>query len=191
MEEIEAKFLDIDPKNIEQKLLKLGAVKKYDRIFRDKVFDYPDLRLDKDHSWIRLRDKGDKVTLAFKKRLGTKDGKANDAGMEEVKVEVSNFDKTAEFFLKIGLWQKFDEEKRRMHFELEGVEVDIDWWPLMPAYLEIEGKTWDEVEKMARKLGLKWEDKKVLSGMQIYKMYGIREMDYEVLTFKGQKKRHD
>lgn len=190
MEEIEVKFVDIDPLEMEQKLERLGAKKMYDRIFRDKVFDYPDLRLDKDHSWIRLRDKGDKVTLAFKKRLGTKDGKANDAGMEEVEVEVSDFDKTAEFFLKIGLWQKFDEEKRRMHFELEGVEIDIDWWPLMPPYLEIEGKSWKEVEGMARKLGLVWEKKKILSGMQIYKMYEINEMDYEVLTFKEQKKRH-
>ena len=63
------------------------------------------------------------MTLAFKQRLGTKDGKANDAGMDEVEVVVSDFGKTAEFFLKIGLWQKFDEEKRRIHFELGGVEI--------------------------------------------------------------------
>ena len=48
MEEIEAKFLDINPQKIEKTLLSLGAKKVFDRVFKFRVFDYPDLRLHKD-----------------------------------------------------------------------------------------------------------------------------------------------
>jgi len=44
MEEIEVKFLDIDPEVLERNLLALGGKRIYDRIFRDRVFDFPDWR---------------------------------------------------------------------------------------------------------------------------------------------------
>ncbi len=45
MKEIEVKFLDINPDLMEQKLIKIGAKKVFDRIFKVKVFDWSDLRL--------------------------------------------------------------------------------------------------------------------------------------------------
>lgn len=188
MEEIEVKFLEVNPKAIEGKLLALGAKKVYDRIFRDRVFDYPDWRLDNDHSWLRLRDKGDKITLSFKKRLGVEKGK-DDGGMEEVEIKVGDFEKTTVILEKLGMIQKFNEEKRRVHFELDGVDVDIDTWPLMKPYLEIEGGNWEEVKEMAEKLGMDWGKKRITGAMQFYREYGIEEKDYEVLTFERQVKR--
>jgi len=187
MEEIEAKFLEVDPKAMEKKLLGLGAVKKYDRIFRDRVFDFSGWPLDKDKAWLRLRDKGDKVTLSFKKRFGV--SATGDAGMEEVEIKVDDFEKTTQILEKLGMEQKFNEEKRRAHFELDGVDVDIDTFPLMPSYLEIEGKSWGEVENVAERLGLDWEKRRSLSAMQIYKEYGVEEKEYKVLTFEKQIKR--
>ena len=66
------------------------------------MFDYPDWRLDKAASWLRLRDEGERITLSFKKRLGisTHDGTTNDAGMKEIEIEVSDFDKTAILLLE-------------------------------------------------------------------------------------------
>ncbi len=45
MEEIEVKFLNINQSEIEQKLQKIGAVKQFEKLYRRKVYDYPDLRL--------------------------------------------------------------------------------------------------------------------------------------------------
>jgi len=70
MEEIEVKFLNIDPDLIENRLKEVGAKKVFERFYKRKAFDYPDLRLDKAGAWIRLRDEGDKITLAFKQRIG-------------------------------------------------------------------------------------------------------------------------
>ena len=187
MEEIEVKFLHIDPKEVEKRLLGLGAEKKYDRVFRDRVFDFPGWPLDAKKSWLRLRDKGDKITLSFKKRFGI--SKTGDAGLEEVEIGVDDFEATTLILEKIGMIQKFNEEKRRVHFEVDGVDVDIDTWPLMPPYLEIEGEEWGEVRKVADSLGMEWEKRRTTGAMQIYREYGIEEKDYSVLTFDRQVKR--
>ena len=63
MEEIEVKFLNIGPDLIEAKLKKLGAKKVFEKIYKRRVFNYPDLRLDKAGAWVRLRDEGDKIAL--------------------------------------------------------------------------------------------------------------------------------
>ena len=189
MEEIEVKFLDIDAEKIEKKILEIGGKKAFDRIFKIKVFDYPDLRLDQDNSWVRLRDEGDKITLTFKHRLGAKDGIKNDDGMLEHETVVSDFVQTAKILESIGLAQKFYEEKRRIRYFLDDVEFDIDFCPQLNPYLEIESDSWEKVDKAISLLGLDPKDKKMFSTTQIYKQNGIRMLDYKELTFNGLVKR--
>ena len=191
MEEIEVKFLDIDPRRMEAKLVRLGAKKVFDRVFKSKVFDYPDLRLNSAAAWIRLRDEGDKIKLAFKQRLGTKGdgGKSNDKGMIEHEVEVSNFETASNIFLAIGLIQKFYEEKRRIRYMLDDIELDIDYVPLLNPYLEIEASSWEKIDMAIKLLGLNTSDKKIFSTFQIYQLKGINMLDYHELTFNKQLKR--
>ncbi len=191
MEEIEVKFLNINVDELTQKLESLGAQKMFDKNYRRKVFDYPDLRLNEDNAWVRVRDEGDKITLSYKKRLNTSahDGSSNDGGMEEIELEVSDFDKMAVFFEKIGLALKFYEENRRIRYELDGIEFDIDFWPGLEPYLEIEAKSWEDIDKAIQILDLNPEDKKVFSTFQIYQMKGINPLDYIENTFAGMVKR--
>ena len=185
MEEIEVKFLDINPKKIEKKLKNIGAQKVFDDLYRRKVFDYPDLRLDKAGSWIRLRDEGDKVTLAFKQRIGIgADEKTHDKSMEEIEVEVSDFDKTAEILLKAGFIQKHYVENRRIRYQLDDIEFDIDFYPLIEPYLEIEVPSWEKINEVISLLGFNPEDKKIFSTYQIYELKGINFNDYKEVTFK-------
>lgn len=189
MEEIEVKFLDIDAEEMQKKILSIGGKKAFDRIFKIKVFDYPDLRLDQDCSWVRLRDEGDKVTLTFKKRLGAKNGIQNDDGMLEHETIVSNFVQTAKILESIGLAQKFYEEKRRIRYFLNDIEFDIDFCPALKPYLEIESNDWKKIDQAIYLLGLDPKDKKMFSTTQIYQQNGIRMLDYKELTFEGLIKR--
>ena len=191
MEEIEVKFLDIDPKKIEKKLKDIGAKKVFDHIFKSKVFDYPDLRLNAAAAWIRLRDEGDKITLSFKQRKGAKDdgGRTNDEGMIEHETVVSDFDQTANVFLSAGFIQKFYEEKHRIRYMLGDIEFDIDFVPLLEPYLEIETDSWSKIDKAIKLLELKPSDKKIFSTYQIYQLKGINMLDYKELTFSKQIKR--
>lgn len=191
MEEIEIKFLDIDPVSLEQKLLALGAEKIGDYHYRRAVFDYSDFRLDQRAAWLRLRDEGDQVTFTFKQRLGVKEGslKGDDEGMYEKEVVVSDFDATKEILLKTGLIEKMYQENRRTRYLLDGVECDIDTWPLIPPYLEIEGSSWESINAVAEKLGFKKEDAKKFSTNQIYRMHGLDDRNFVRLTFDEQKER--
>ena len=187
MEEIEVKFLNIDPASIESKLKSIGAERIFEKIYRRRVFDYPDLRLHKKGAWIRLRDEGEKITLAYKERIGMKtfDGKTNDDSMEEIEVNVSDFNKTAELLDKIGLIEKFYQENRRIRYQLDDIEFDIDFWPQLDPYLEIEAPSWEKIDEAIKLLELNPEDKRIFSTTQIYKLKGIEDMDYKEMTFNG------
>ncbi|MFH1840790.1 MAG: class IV adenylate cyclase [Candidatus Shapirobacteria bacterium] len=191
MEEVEVKFLEIDPEEIQKKLLVLGAKKVFDRKFCRRVFDYPDLRLDKQGAWLRVRDEGDQITLTFKQRLGIKshDGSSNDESMEEIEVIVSDFEKTAEILRKIGLEEKHYIENRRIRYLWRGIEFDLDFWPMIPPLLEIEAKSWKEIEKAIAVLGLDPSKKKIFSAYQVYAIYGVDENKYQIITFDRQVKK--
>lgn len=189
MEEIEVKFLNIDREKIEKNLVAVGATKIFDRLLKRKVFDYPDLRLDDVGAYIRLRDEEDKITLAYKRRIGMAEDGSNDEGMEEVEVNVSNFDDTAAILEKIGLTEKLNEEQRRIRYSLGSINFDIDIWPLLIPYLEIEAKSWTQVNSAIKLLGLNPKDGKIFTTMQVYELENIDELGYKKLTFKEQIKK--
>jgi len=185
MEEIEVKFLNIDIAAIEAKLKAIGAKKVFNRLYRRKVYDYPDLRLNQAGAWVRVRDEGDKVTLGFKQRKEAgKDAGKNDAGMDEVELTVGDFDKTAQFLEKIGLVQKFYEENRRIRWLKDDIEFDIDHWPMLKPYLEIEASNWEDIDRGIALLDLDPKDKKIFSTFQVYQLEGINELEYDIITFE-------
>ncbi len=150
--ELEAKFLDIDSHEIREKLLRHGATMIYpERLMRRRNFDFPDRRLYKIGGWVRVRDEGDRVTLAYKRTV-------NDGldGTKELEISVDDFDKITGFLLELGLEQKSYQETKREKWDLDGVEVTIDSWPWVPSFAEIEGKSESALRDAAEKLGLDW-----------------------------------
>jgi adenylate cyclase class 2 len=189
MEEIEVKFLAIDKELVERKLVDLGAKKQGEYFYRRSVFDYPDLRLDQDGAWVRLRDEGDKVMLSFKQRLGMQGNTGNDVGMYERETEVQDFNATADILRKIGLTDKFYFENKRTRYVLDSIEFDIDEWPLLSPYLEIEAKSWGDVDRAIELLGFNKNDAKKFTTTQIYELDGINDKDYQIMTFEKQVKK--
>lgn len=185
MEEIEVKFLNIDPVLIENKLKEIGAKKVFEKLYKRRVFDYPDLRLDKAGAWLRLRDEGDKITLTFKQRIGMgKNAESNDKSMEEIEVEVNDFEKTAQMLLRAGFIEKHYVENKRIRYQLDDIEFDIDFFPGLEPYLEIEAVSWEKIDEAIALLGFNKEDKKIFSTYQIYELKGVDCNDYKEVTFE-------
>jgi adenylate cyclase class 2 len=185
MEEIEVKFLNIDKPLFEEKLVSLGATKSGEYHYRRKIYDFPDGRLDKDSAWVRLRDEESQITLSYKKRFNNTD-ELRGGGTEEIEVTVSDFATAEKLLAAMGLVEVMYKENKRTRYMLDGVEVDIDTWPLIPPYVEIEGKSWEAVQAVAQKLGFDWTERLVGSNRAIYNHYGIKEDAYKILTFERQ-----
>ncbi len=173
--EYEVRCLEIDVKKIIKKLESLGATKKGE--FEQKRYVY-DLRPKEDSKWIRLRTNGKTTTLTYKDiKSKTVDG------TKEVEIEVSDFETTNELLERIGFKNKGYQENRRIQYVLDGVELDIDSWPLIPTYMEIEGKSEEDVEKTIEKLELDREKITALDVTSVYSKYGIDVESIKVLKF--------
>lgn len=135
--EYEIRVLEINKEEIIKKLEKLGAIKIGE--FNQKRYVY-DLKPVEENKWIRLRTNGEKTTLTYK------DIESNTIdGTKEVEIRVDDFENTNEFLERIGFYNKGYQENHRIQYILQGVEIDIDSWPMIPTYLEIEGKSEEEV----------------------------------------------
>ena len=151
--EIEAKFLNVDPDKIKNRLKEIGAVLQYpERLMKRKVFDYPDARLRKEGAWIRVRDEGDgKITLSYKKLV---DRSLN--GTKEITLDVSDFQTMCDFLQASGLDSKSYQETKREKWTLGESEITIDTWPWIPTFVEIESETEEEIRKVANLLDFDW-----------------------------------
>lgn len=153
--EIEATFTDVDIASIRNKLKSAGArLVVPERTMRRVVIDYPDMRMQRTgDSWVRVRDEGDKVTLTYKKT------KEHDlSSIKEIEVTVSDYQKTIDIMLAMGLVICSDQETKRETWELDGVEVEIDQWPWIPPIVEVEGESESEIKAVSEKLGFNWSD---------------------------------
>ncbi len=165
--EIEVKFINIDIDAIRQKLQAVGAALEQPmRPMRRVLIEQPEHAVQ--HSFIRIRDQGDKVTLCFKRRTGDKQSIDDTA---EIEVEVSDFDTTVELFNEAGWAYKTYQETERESWVLDDVEVVIDKWPWIPPQIEIEGPNEEVVQQAAKKLGLEWGDARYGHIDDIYQEY--------------------
>lgn len=153
--EIEAKFLDVNHDEIRKKLKALGAkLEQPMRLMRRKNYDYNDRRLENEKTgWVRVRDEGDKITLAYKQLedrtlLGTK----------EVGLDVNDFEATCLFLENIGLEVQSYQETKRESWTIGEIQIELDEWPWVNPFIEIEAPDEASLKNVAAKLGYDWKD---------------------------------
>ena len=162
--EYEVRILEIDKDKIIKKLNKIGAKFCWDQVQRRYVYDFmPKL----DGKWIRLRTNGIKTTLTIKDIVSSKID-----GTRELEVEVSDFDTTNSILNELGYEAKGYQENRRCQYVLDDVEIDIDDWPYLPTYLEIEGPSEERVYEVIKLLGFNEKDTTTRDVEGIYLDYG-------------------
>jgi adenylate cyclase class 2 len=174
--EYEVRVLEIDEKEIVNKLEKLGAI--FNGKYEQKRYVY-NVIPKSDGKWLRLRTNGIKTTLTYKSVE-----KSTIDGTKELEIEVEDFQKTNELLEKAGIKAKGYQENKRTQYILDGVEIDIDSWPLIPTYLEIEGKDEESVKNTIKKLELEKNKVTALDVQSVYeKIYNIDISKIEVLKF--------
>lgn len=158
--EIEAKFLNINKENIRKLLKSIGAeLVRPERLMERAVFDGS-----KPNEYYRVRNEGDQITMSFKHL----DDRSIE-GMKEICLTVDNYDSAVEFLSSLAGAPKALQETYRESWIKDGVEIDIDTWPWVPSFIEIEGQSAEAVEKLAKELGFDMNDAKYGSVEIVYR----------------------
>ena len=178
--EYEVRILEIDVDEVRKKLDSLKASLEWDQVQRRYVYDFiPKI----DSKWIRLRTNGIKTTLTIKDLVTAKID-----GTRELEIEVDDFDRTNLILKELGYEARNYQENRRIQYRLNGVEIDIDYWPMIPTYLEIEGPSEEEVYKTLELLGYSMDDITTRDVEGIYKDYGHDVLEIKDLRLEEERK---
>lgn len=174
--EYEARVLEVDEKKLIESLEKLGANKVGKYNYRRYTYD---VKPKTDKKWIRLRTDGKTTTLTIKE---IKDYTID--GTLEKEIVVSDFDTTNEILNDLGYIPKSYQENKRVRYKLDNVEIDIDTWPLIPTYMEVEGNSEKEVLEILKKLEVDKEQIATIDVEGIFlKVYGIDISKMKELKF--------
>ena len=163
--ECEVRVLDIDVSEIVDKLNEIGAKKigEYDQ--KRYVYNVVPGQYGK---FIRLRTNGEKTTLTYKEKLYT-----SMSSTKELEMEIEDFSKAHMFLKTVGFNEDKYIENKRIIFVDGDVEFDIDCYPMIPPYIEIEAPNEDIVNAYIEKLGLSSHEATVGSLKSIYNRYDI------------------
>ena len=139
--------------------------------------------------WIRLRKtiektqdkKIESVTLTVKHIL--KANETNIQQMQETEIKVDSFEETNELLEKIGFFHRSYQEKKREKYILNEHEIDIDTWPGIPTYFEVEGKDKKDLEEILNILGYSFDDAISCTVDEIYRKIGIDINNMSELKF--------
>lgn len=151
-QEIETKVLDIDIENIKAKLVALGAEKSAENRLVVDWFRFKGEKSGEEQWFLRIRTYSDgrnEVTWKAKSDiLGTA------RRHKEINFDIVEPEKLADLFEEIGLEKYAHQEKDRTSFTYKDWQFDIDQYPRMPAFVEIEGKSEEHVKEAMTLLGL-------------------------------------
>lgn len=136
--------------------------------------------------WIRLRTNGIKSTLTIKEIIDN-----GISGTKELEIVVSDFDKTNEILNKLGYLPRSYQENFRIGFKSEKGEFDIDFWPQIDPYFEIESNDKETVEYLFSQFGYSIKDITGANVDYIYRnIYGIELDEIERLEFSKEYRRY-
>jgi len=178
MKEYELRILNINKKEVIKRLEKKGAKLVHPEVLQKRyIFDFPNSRLRKLNAWIRLREiDRKKVELTFKKR-GLKED-------EEITLFLDNFEKAKLFLERVGLVAESYQENKRIRYKYNDIIFDIDTWPLINPYLEIESTSRKKNLDGVKLLGFNKRDAVSLAGEELFSYYGINLRKIKELKFQ-------
>jgi adenylate cyclase class IV len=145
--ETEYKVLDIDLNNLSAAMEKIGTKKVYDDIRIITYFDHPDRSLRKANEGIKLTEE-DKLKLEYTRKSLTEQS-------DSVKLFVSRKEEVVEFLGRLNLIPITEVQARRISYELDSIDFDIDCFPGIPPFMEVDlGESTLRLEELLHSLSL-------------------------------------
>lgn len=123
------------------------------------------------NKWIRLRKDNNKTELTVKHVY-----EKNSDDIQKVieyEINVSDFEETNKLLNSIGIIRRNYQEKIRHSFEYKTANIEIDEWPLISPYIEIECDDINVINEIINLLGFEKKDIVSMNTTQVYKENNI------------------
>ena len=140
------------------------------------------------NKWVRLRNTNGKVTITIKHILNPNIQSNSESQIQKVmetEMEVPSIEDANNMLEQLGFAFRNYQEKNRVTYDLNGVEIDIDSWPLIPTYVEIENDSEDVINDTVKQLELQEHEIVSCNTADIYKKYGIDLYQFRELRFQS------
>ncbi len=156
MHEIETKILEVNTSDIAKKLSALGSEKIQDVLLSVDWFSLSGVTKENNPWFLRVRSYNTgKVEVTWK-------AKSEILGVarkhKEINLIVDSHEEAKNLFEEIGLVLYAHQEKKRTSWKLNSIQFDLDTYPNMPPYLEIEAGSEKEITEMIKQLELEEND---------------------------------
>lgn len=147
--EFEAKFLHVAKDAMRRKLTEAGAVLVRPEFTQRRVTLGLPHEEGMGHTWLRVRDEGDKITMSIK-------AMTEDTGIsrqKELTLVVDNFDAAVNLLYLLGCKKQGYWETKRELWRYRDTDITIDEWPFLPPFVEIEGHSEQAVRAVSAEFG--------------------------------------
>ena len=163
-------LLSIKKENI---LEKFKNSKTFNETVKEKIIN--------PNKWIRLRKSNDTIELTVKHIYQKSDDKIQK--VKEYEINVSDFEETNKILTSIGIIRRNYQEKERYSFKYKDADIEIDIWPLLEPYMEIECDSENTIVEILKKLELENKEIVSINTEQLYKRKDIDVLKISDLRF--------
>lgn len=153
--EIEISYNNIDILELKEKMKSCGLkCLRERRLLRRRRFRLNN-DIDKRNRFIRVRDEGDKITMAFKEVLN-----GDDSDIIEHEITISDYNTAIKILEGLDLIEEPIMEKYREDWgdDSGNINISIDECPFLNPFVEIEGKSWEIVRNYSDLLGFDYDE---------------------------------
>lgn len=177
--EKEIKVINIDSLMLEDRIKELGGVNTYTGVRTIYALDT------KDKLYLNTYDKLIRVTDASSVKVTMHINQSNPSIKDEVRFKTNNLSDTLEFFHNMGLDPITKVCASRTSYTIGNISLDIDKFPLIPAFLEIDIEHLEDdgytIESFIELLNLDMKNVVVLGTEDIHNIYGYDYFEeYEI-----------
>ncbi len=167
MKEVEVKILEIDPRKIKSRLRRMRARKLFEGEIHALYFDFRGRKLKGRGQVLRLRRKGKLIEFAFKQKRRKKEVRI----MDEFETHVDDWANAQKILKGLGLKVIKEVRKHRISYGLGTNRFEIDKYPGIPAFLEIESRSIQTLKKMVKRLGFRMRDANAWNTFDVLRHY--------------------
>lgn len=137
------------------------------------------------NKWVRLRKSNSKVELTVKHIMRKLSEDEIFQHVDEREIKTNSFEDTNLILESLGLARRNYQEKIRYSYVLGGVNIEIDVWPMIDPYLEIECTDINKIREIISKLGLENNELVSCNTEELYKRIGVDIKSLPELKFES------